>query len=121
MATRGSIRKRISRIVATTFLIYFGLLALLFRKIRISDFVRLTKQAREGVDPEDLEYELQEAMYDKVVKTIEAMGQAWEDFSDFFQSLSLVSRIGVCLLGLLVGLFAVLFLYFWLRFKYNFL
>ena len=119
MATRRWIRKRTSRIAATTFLIYFGLLALLFRRISISDFVRLIKQARGGVDPEDLEHDLNEAMYAKVEKTIEAMEDAWEEFSDLFQSLSLVSRIGVCLLGLLVGLFAVTILIFWLRWLYG--
>lgn len=119
MATRGRIRTRISRTAATTFLIYFGLLALLFRRISISNLVRLIKQAREDVDPEDLEYDLNEAMYAKVEKTAEAWEDAWEEFSDLFRSLSLVSRIGVCLLGLLAGLFAVAVLFFWLRWFYG--
>lgn len=116
---RDSIRKRISRIAAKSFLIYFALLALLFRRISLADFVRLITEAREGADPEDLEYELEDAMYTKVENTIEAMGDAWEQLSDWFQSLGLVSRIGVFLLGLLAFLIAAAILFFWFRWSYG--
>lgn len=107
MSNRGSIRKRISRIAAKSFLIYMGLLALLHRRVSLSDFVRLMKEAKEGADPEDLEYELEDAMHAKVANAVEAIEDAWEELSDWFRSLGLVSRIGVCLLGLLALLIAV--------------
>ena len=101
---------RISRIAATAFLIYFGLWALLLRRVNFSDFIRLIKQAREGVDPEDMEDDLQDAMYTKVLKTMEAMGDAWDLLSDWFGSLRSMSRVGVFFLGFLAFLIAVVVL-----------
>ena len=76
-------------------------------------------EAKEGADPEDLEYELKYAMIAKVANTAEAIDNAWEELSDWFQSLGLVSRIGVFLLGLLAFLIAVAILFFWFRWSYG--
>ncbi|MCY4313478.1 MAG: hypothetical protein OXD44_07275, partial [Gammaproteobacteria bacterium] len=89
-------QKCICILLAKVSLIHMGLVALLYRRIGISDFVRMIEQARKSVDPEDMENIMNEAMYNKIENMIEIMEDAWEWFSDWFESISLLSRIGVC-------------------------